>query len=192
MTSAGATEDVPAEMPEDVAARYRALRDLVASIPARPSGDPDLAARVSPWIAREARLLDSCQFETWLDGFTHDAVVWVPIDSASDPGADQSLYLDDRRRLGERVEWRRDPSAWGQQPPSVCTRVLGGVEAWLEPDDRVVVRSAFTLVEQRHGREQLLAGHQVHELVGEPARCCTKVILVPRLATGVRNPSFLL
>lgn len=134
-----------------------------------------------------------------------DAVVWVPLRPGSHPATDQSLFLDDHRRLGERVAWRRDPSAWGQQPPSVCTRVIGGVEAWstTRPSvasdpaapgtSRVVVaRSAFTLDERRHGRAQTLVGHQVHELVGDPLRCRTKILLVPALADGVRNPSFLL
>ncbi|MFV0308532.1 MAG: aromatic-ring-hydroxylating dioxygenase subunit beta [Desertimonas sp.] len=153
--------------------------------------DPDLSARAAASIGREARWLDLGAYERWQEWFADDAVLWVPLDPTSHPGRDQSLYLDDRRRLGERVGWLATPSAWGQHPPSTCVRVVGGVEAWSERG-AVIVRSTFTLVEQRQGRHQMLAGHQIHELVGSPTRCRTKIILVPRLTVGVRNPSFLL
>jgi benzoate/toluate 1,2-dioxygenase beta subunit len=150
-----------------------------------------LADTVGQLLLREARLLDGCAFDEWLDQWTDDAVLWVPFGDPVDPAADQSLFLDDRRRIGERVAWRRDPSAWGQQPPSRTVRVLGGVEAW-QDDDRIVARSGIFIHEQRRGRVQQLVGHQVHELVGDELRCRTKVLVFPQLALGTRNPSFLL
>lgn len=178
----------------DVAAlldRYDELAALLASIPERGLGEPDATVRAAAYVAREARLLDAGHFEAWLDLHTDDVVVWVPLDPASHPGGDQSLYLDDRRRLAERIRWRRDPSAWGQQPPSQCVRAVSGVEAW-SGAGRIVVSSTVVIHEQRHGRSQLLVGRQVHELVGDGSRCRTKILVLPTLADGVRNPSFLL
>jgi hypothetical protein len=60
-----------------------------------------------------------------------------------------------------------------------------------EPE-RILVRSAVTIVEHRIGSVETLAGHQVHELVGADLRRRTKIILLPMLSIGVRNPSFLL
>lgn len=191
-TPSGSTTDDRSDGVATVLARYHELSALVTSMPGRGPSDPQLTNTVAPWIMHEARLLDSDLLEDWVDRFTDDAVLWVPLDPSNGPGVDQSLFLDDRRRLGERVAWRREPSAWGQQPPSTCTRVIGSIEAWPLPDGGAIVRSAFTLVEHRHGRRQLLAGHQIHELVADPHRCRTKVILLPDLRTGVRNPSFLL
>lgn len=186
----------PSEAVTGVLARYDELAELITSVAGLGPSDPSLTTAVSPWVLREARLLDGGLLDEWLDGFSDDAVLWVPLDPTVGPGLDQSLFLDDRRRLGERVAWRREPSAWGQQPPSVCTRMVGSIEAWPvsgeRATERVVVRSAFTLVEHRHGRRQILAGHQVHELIGSPHRCRTKIIVLPDLRTGVRNPSFLL
>ena len=175
-----------------VLARYDDLAGLLAGMDARPRADPDLSAAAGAVLLHEARLLDAGRFEDWLAGWTDDAVLWVPLSVPAHPGSDQSLLLDDRRRLGERVKWRRDPSAWGQQPPSRTTRIVGGVEAWATPTGGLVTRSSLLIDEHRHGRHQQLAGCQIHELVGDDLRLRTKILVVPVLATGVRNPSFLL
>ncbi len=174
-----------------VLARYDELGELLTGMDDRPPADPELWGPASAALLHEARLLDAGRFEDWLCGWTDDAVLWVPLSSPAHPGTDQSLLLDDRRRLAERVEWRRDPSAWGQQPPSRTVRIVGGVEAWPAPRG-LVTRSTLLIDEHRHGRRQQLAGCQIHELVGDDLRRRTKILVVPALGTGVRNPSFLL
>ena len=180
--------------PADQAAvltRYDELAALLAGMDDRPAADPELSATASAALLHEARLLDAGRFEDWLAGWTDDAVLWVPLSATAHPGSDQSLLLDDRRRLAERVGWRRDPSAWGQQPPSLTTRVVGSIEAWAAPGG-VVTRSSLLIDEHRHGRHQQLAGIQIHELDGDDLRRRTQILVVPALGTGVRNPSFLL
>ena len=175
-----------------VLARYDELAELLAGMDDRPPGDPALGASAAPVLMHEARLLDAGRFEDWLAGWTDDAVLWLPLSAPAHPGTDQALLLDDRRRLGERVGWRRDPSAWGQQPRSRTTRVVGGIEAWPRRGGGLVTRSTLQVEEYRHGRRQTLAGHQIHEFVGDGLRRRTKILVVPALAAGVRNPSFLL
>ena len=196
MTVSAATPPDGAGLPEPagqaaVLARYDELGELLAGMDDRPPADPELSATASAALLHEARLLDAGRFEDWLCGWTDDAVLWVPLSAPAHPGTDQSLLLDDRRRLAERVEWRRDPSAWGQQPPSRTIRVVSGVEAWPAPAG-LVTRSTLLIDEHRHGRRQQLAGCQIHELVGDDLRRRTKILVVPALGTGVRNPSFLL
>ena len=209
--NASATAAIPAD-PAAVRSRYDELAELVSWVQGRPAADPALTAAVAPHLVREARLLDSGRFEEWLEGWTDDAVVWVPLSVPAHPGQDQALFLDDRRRLAERVSWRRDPAAWGQQPPSLTVRAVTGVEAW-PAGGRVVARSSLVVHEQRHGLGQHLAGYQIHELAdgpaqarqpdadgegpagelaGDPPRFRTKIIVVPALSLGVRNPSFLM
>lgn len=214
-SSAGNVSATAAANPVDPAAvgsRYDELAELVSWVQGRPAADPALTAAVAPHLVREARLLDSGRFEEWLEGWTDDAVVWVPLSVPAHPGRDQALFLDDRRRLAERVSWRRDPAAWGQQPPSLTVRAVTGVEAWAA-GSRVVARSSLVVHEQRHGLGQQLAGYQIHELADGPARFCqpdsdgegpvgelagdparfrTKIIVMPALSLGVRNPSFLM
>ncbi|MCE2511360.1 MAG: hypothetical protein J4F50_02165 [Acidimicrobiia bacterium] len=175
-----------------VLARYDELGTLLAGMDDRPRADPGLSAEAAPVLLHEARLLDAGRFEDWLAGWTDDAVLWLPLSAPAHPGTDQSLLLDDNRRLAERVEWRRDPSAWGQHPPSRTTRVVGSIEAWPAPGGGLVTRSTLLVDEFRHGRHQALAGYQIHELVGGDLERRTKILVMPALGTGVRNPSFLL
>jgi benzoate/toluate 1,2-dioxygenase beta subunit len=175
--------------------RYDELARLLATVDESPTADPTASSVAAVVLAREARLLDTRQFERWADWFTADAVVWIPLPGTLaplHPAHDQALFLDDARRIHERIAWHRDPSAWGQQPASQCVRTIGGVEAWPGDDGRLVTRSTFTMTEQRHGRIQLIAGYAVHELVGPDHRCRSRILVVPRLADGLRNPSFLL
>ena len=175
-----------------VLVRYDELAALLAGIDDRPPADPDLSAAATSVLLHEARLLDAGRFEDWLCGWTDDAVLWVPLSAPGHPGTDQSLLLDDRRRLAERVEWRLDPSAWGQQPPSHTTRIVSSVEAWPASSGGLISRSTLLIDEHRHGRHQQLAARQIHELVGDDLRRRTKILIVPALGTGIRNPSFLL
>jgi len=172
--------------------RYGELADLLASMSSREPAEPADCAAVTPALLHEARMLDSGCFEDWLDGWTGDAVLWVPLSATAHPGVDQSLLLDDHRRLRERVAWRKDPTAWGQRPPSLTTRVVGGIEAWPAAGGRMVARSTLLIEEFRHGRCQQLAGFQIHELAGCDLRRRTKIVVIPALRTGTRNPSFLL
>jgi 3-phenylpropionate/cinnamic acid dioxygenase small subunit len=171
--------------------RYDELADLVASIAGRGPGSSSATAMAAAFLAAEARRLDLGCWDSWLDMLTDDIVVWVPLRRASHPGRDQSLFLDDRRRIEERIAWRRDPSAWGQNPPSVCVRTVGSVEAWVD-GSTIVASSAVSIEERRGGRVQHVAAHQVHQLVDDATTCRTKILLVPALAGGLRNPSFVL
>lgn len=186
----GPGADLPAA-PASVLARYDELAALLSGMDRRPPANPELSAMASAALLYEARLLDTGRFEDWLAGWTGDAVLWLPLSARAHPATDQSLLLDDYRRLSERVDWRREPSAWGQHPPSRTTRVVGSTEAWPAPNG-LVSRSTLLIDEYRHGRHQALAGYQIHELVDHDLRRRTKILVVPALGTGVRNPSFLL
>ena len=175
----------------DVLTRYDELAVLLTSIAARPVSDDDQARRAAAVLHREARLLDAGRLAAWLSTFTDDAVLWVPLAPHAHPGTDQSWYLDDRRRLAERVAWHADPTAWGQHPASETVRSIGTIEAWATPVG-LVAHSTFTMVEQRKGEVQVVAGRQIHELVGADLRCRSKILVVPQLADGLCNPSFLL
>lgn len=169
---------------------YDHLRELAVGMNGRGEASAEATALVTPLLVREARLLDSGRYSEWLESWSDDGLLWVPLDHTAGPAADQSLFLDDRRRLEERISWRAEESAWGQQPPSVTVRSVTGIEAW-EDGAALVARSTLMLSETRRGHSQLLTGCQIHELTADH-KIRTKIIQLPQLAVGVRNPSFIL
>lgn len=183
---------------QSVVARYDELAALLAwwraAGPSLPD-DPDTAAAAAAELVAEARLLDDERFDSWLAGWSADALLWVPLDATHHPGADQSLYLDDRRRLGERLRWRAQQNAWSQHPAPRTVRAVGNVEAVLTAGDVMRVRSVVVIHEQRAHSAHVWAGHQYHELVGgDDGRWLRrlKVIDLPTLRAPVDHPSVVL
>lgn len=155
--------------------------------------DRDAARRA---VVTEARLLDDDRLDEWLAGWEPDGILWVPIDAASHPGADQSFFLDDVRRLRERVEWRRQSSAWSQNPAVRAVRSVANVESHRADDGSLLVRTSLTIFEQRGLKNHIWAGHQF--LVLAPAgddgvrRRRVKVISIPALGAAVPHPGVVL
>jgi len=155
--------------------------------------DRDAARRA---LVAEARLLDDARLDEWLAGWDADGVLWVPIDATSNPGTDQSFYLDDVRRMRERVAWRGQSSAWSQQPPVRTVRSVANIESRLADDGSLHVRSSLTIFEQHGQTSHAWSGHQFHVLAPERGdgarRRVVKVICVPGLAVAVPHPGVIL
>src|SRR2546422_6325699 len=72
---------------------------------------------VEQFLYHEARLLDTQQYEAWLELFTDDATYWVPLErEQKDPFETSSIIHDDRTLLGLRVKQARHPRAHARQP----------------------------------------------------------------------------
>lgn len=144
----------------------------------------------------EARLLDDRRFEEWLELWAPGGALWVPLDPAAHPGRDQSFYLDDVRRLRERVAWRSDPSTWSEESPVHTIRQIGNVEAVAGPGGALLARSSLTLHEQRSSTQRAWPAHQLHRF-GPPDEhgqrpLEAKVLLVPSLRSAIPHPGALL
>ena len=110
----------------DVLTRYDELAGLLPRSPSRRSSDDDQVRRAAavllPRGPSARRRSAGC-----LALQVHRRCRLVgPLRAGRPPGADQSWFLDDRRRLAERVTWHADPTAWGQHPASTCVRSIGG------------------------------------------------------------------
>ncbi|MFT4211536.1 MAG: aromatic-ring-hydroxylating dioxygenase subunit beta [Microbacterium sp.] len=181
-----------------VRARYDAIAndvDIVASL-----GAPvvPLSLELAVVLATEARLLDEERWHDWLGWCDDEAVLWVPLDTRTPhPAADQSLFLDDRRRLEERV-WRfTDPNAWALTPSGRAIRAVSGVEAWHDPDEpsEALVSSVLTLQHVRGQNVFATVGRQVHRLRRRDAdrwSLLHKVLLLPQLDAGTPHLGWLM
>lgn len=148
---------------------YDDLSRLFVSVSERGPAETSATSGASVLLYHEARLLDARRFDEWLSWWSHDGIWWLSRDpDAPDPAVTQSLALDDRRRLGERIARLSDPAAWSQQPPSRTVRSVSNIEAWEDGTD-VVVASILHLSETRRGLRRQLMARQIHEFARKSA-----------------------
>ncbi len=84
---------------------------------------------IENFLYREARLLDTGQFDAWLALFTSDAQYWVPVGSDDiDPAEHVSLICDDLPALAKRVARLQSGHAYAQDPASRVHRLISNVE----------------------------------------------------------------
>lgn len=124
---------------------------------------------VAALLAAEAHLLDDRAYDRWLDLLTDDCLYWMPVDPmATDGTLRLNVIYDDRARLRDRIARLTSGTAFTEDPPALTARTVGTVHVEGgrgTTADPVVVRSAFTLVAHRCGRQRHLAGRYTHRLV---------------------------
>ena len=188
------------EVPVDAPAGLREVRVLLANLEAdrftvEAAGQAhlELIAEASVFISYEARLLDAHRFDDWLELWETDAVLWVPLGSDYST-SDQSLFLDDLRRLRERVAWRHDPAAWGVQPSPSTVRSIGSIEAWPDSPSEMLVSSVLQVQQTSRAGSWSTSGRQIHRLRGQTGswRLVRKTLLLPELSVGTPNLGWLL
>jgi 3-phenylpropionate/cinnamic acid dioxygenase small subunit len=176
--------------------RYDALAADLATAAAAPIADPVLSAEVAMVLRAEARLLDAGNWPRWLDWCAADTLLWVPLNvRAAHPGDDQSLFLDDRRRLDERI-WRfTDPNAWALNPPGLVTRAVSAVEAWEAEPGQILAAGVLGLQHVRGRTRWATQGRQVHRLrrsADGSWQLVHKIMLIPALEAGSPHLGWLL
>ena len=158
-------------------ARYARLLALWQQATGLPRAGAEPAdGEVAHLLYREARLLDERLYDEWLAQYTAQCMVWVPAQPEPvDPRLATGIYLDDRRRMGDRVAMIRTGHLHAQTPPSRTRRMLTNIEQWVDPQaDCMVVRANFVIWEHRKGQTRAWPGYQVVEV----ARSTTGSLLI--------------
>lgn len=126
----------------------------------------DLQHAVEQFLFREARLMDTNDYDAWLKLWADECTYWVPCnDQGTDPSAKVSLIYAGRLQLEDRV-WRLNGlHAHTQRPKSRLQRVVSNVELERVDDSEIVVHSAFTLCEVRKGESNLWFGRNTYVLL---------------------------
>jgi len=178
-------------------ARYRRLWSLLKESRAHSGGadvvSNDELARV---LYHEARLLDDKYYDKWLGLFTAECLYWVP--NRSDPGdprLETGIYLDDRRRLLDRVAALRTGHLHAQNPPSRTRRMLTNIEQWTLSDGSFRARANVVIWETRKGRTRAHPGWQAYEVVRDDSgalRLATKIVCLLDCDAPQGNYSFIL
>lgn len=118
-------------------------------------------------VYREARLLDSKQYEAWFALFADDGRYWLPMSpDQTDPRGQQSIAIEDKLMLRIRVERLKSPKVYAQQPPVLCQHVLQApsVEEMDHAANRYRARAPFLYVEFRHDEQLTLTGVASYQL----------------------------
>ena len=117
------------------------------------------------FLYHEARLLDTQQYEQWLELFTADAIYWVPLEQNQKDGLEtSSIVHDDRTLLELRVKQLRHPRAHARQPLARTVHQIGNIVQLGEANGELRVASTLTLVEFRNEKQRVYGALVEHRL----------------------------
>lgn len=117
------------------------------------------------FLYHEARLLDTQQYEAWLELFTDDAIYWLPLERDQKDGVEtSSLVHDDRTLLGLRVQQARHPRAHARLPLARTVHQVGNVMVLAEEGGETKVASTLQVIEWRHDRQRVWGAVVEHRL----------------------------
>ncbi len=147
-------------------------------------------------VEREARLLDTHRYEDWLAMFAPECLYWAPATPAGgDPRREVAVFLDDRRRMEDRVHRLRSPYAWSQAPASRTVRLVTNVEVFAAGRPGLqMVRATFLVSELRAGETRRMTGWYGYRVAERGGRLEIEVKQVNLIDCdrNLRNPSFVL
>ncbi|MEO8858263.1 MAG: aromatic-ring-hydroxylating dioxygenase subunit beta [Burkholderiaceae bacterium] len=178
-------------------ARYARLWSLWKQISSLgEEAERDATAEARRLIYREARLLDDRQYDPWLGLFAPDCLYWIPRKpEPGDPRTESGIYLDDRRRMMDRVAVIRTGYLHAQTPASRTRRMLSGIEAWATSDGGLTARANVVIWEYRKGVTRSHPGMQIYEFARDTrgvTLIATKVLSLLDCDAPQGNYSFML
>jgi|SRR5579859_851137 len=123
---------------------------------------------------REAHLLDTRQYDAWLQLFTPDIRYWMPVrrtktskdlDREFTAPGQVALFDDDHRALNARVARLATGYAWAEDPPSRTRRLVTNIVVTPLENDEYDVLSNFHLYRTRlNSEEDSWIGHREDRL----------------------------
>ena len=126
----------------------------------------DLQHEVEQFLYRQSELLDTKQWQAWIDLFADDGVYWMPADPAHEHwDGVPSIFAEDKNLMTVRMKRVLHPDAWSQRPLWATNHVVSNVvidKAAKNGD--VVARSRFHMLELRRDDVRHFAGQYTHQL----------------------------
>jgi 3-phenylpropionate/cinnamic acid dioxygenase small subunit len=148
-------------------ARYQHLWEVLNDVRSGGKrGEPTTEGEVPRLLFHEARMLDERRYDEWLAVFAPECLYWVPSRFVpGDPRKETAIYLDDRRRLGDRVAAIRTGFFHAQNPPSRTRRMLSNLEWWTAPGGGLYACANVVIWEHRKATTRPYPGWQAYEIV---------------------------
>lgn len=124
-----------------------------------------LQHEVEQFLYRQSELLDTKQWQAWIDLFAEDGVYWMPADPAHKHwDGVPSIFAEDRNLMNVRMKRVLHPDAWSQRPLWGTNHVVSNVVIEKDAGDEVLVRSRFHMMELRRDDVRHFAGAYRHQL----------------------------
>jgi 3-phenylpropionate/cinnamic acid dioxygenase small subunit len=143
-------------------ARYRAQ-----PLPARSAAaiDADLQGQVEQFLFYQSELLDTKNWQAYIDLFADDGVYWMPARPEQTEWLDSpSIFAEDKELMTVRMGRIIHPNAWSQAPLWETSHLVGNVVIEAAAETRVHVRSRFQVLELRRDTLRSFAGAYRHTL----------------------------
>jgi benzoate/toluate 1,2-dioxygenase beta subunit len=118
------------------------------------------------FLLREAKLLDSGEFEKWLALYAPQGVYWMPSQPGqTDPKGVASIIYEDHAILAIRVRRLLEARALVLTPMPRTTHLISNIEIALDAAGQIVAEAAFLCVEYQGNQQRLYSGRHTHHLV---------------------------
>jgi 3-phenylpropionate/cinnamic acid dioxygenase small subunit len=125
----------------------------------------ELQHEVEQFLYRQSELLDTRQWQAWIDLFADDGVYWVPADPAHRHwDGVPAIFAEDKNLMSVRMKRVLHPDAWSQRALWGTNHVVGNVVIEKLDGIDVHVRSRFHMMELRRDDVRHFAGSYRHHL----------------------------
>jgi len=137
-----------------------------ASKPAPKPASLQLQQEVEQFLYGQSELLDTKQWQSWIDLFTDDGIYWMPPNATYETWDGQpAIFAEDKNLMTVRMNRVLHPDAWSQRPLWETNHVVSNVR--IEGENKkgeLVVRSRFHMMELRRDDVRHFAGLYTHHL----------------------------
>ena len=120
---------------------------------------------VEQFLFRQSELLDTRQWQKWIDLFTPDGIYWMPPAPEYQTWDGQpAIFAEDKNLMTVRMNRVLHPDAWSQRPLWETNHIVSNVAIQKESADEIVVKSRFHMMELRRDDVRHFAGSYLHTL----------------------------
>jgi 3-phenylpropionate/cinnamic acid dioxygenase small subunit len=157
----------------------------------------EIRIAVQDFLIEEAELLDSRQFEAWIELWTDDAEYFAPVRvtrRVGNPDLSEEIghFDETRASLGLRVRKLGTDVGWAEDPPSLTRRFVSNVKtSWGDPPGELAVRSNLLLFRSRgdRGQHDFIVGQRldVVRVEGSTFRIARRRIVLDQASLSTKN-----
>ena len=121
---------------------------------------------IEQFLYRQAELLDTKQWQEWIDLFADDGIYWMPPDASYKTWDGQpAIFAEDKNLMNVRRGRVLHPDAWSQRPLWGTNHVVSNVcIRKMDKKGDVEVTSRFHMMELRRDDVRHFAGQYTHHL----------------------------